>query len=156
MSEQPNEAIDLPEDDGVLEPSDSLETDDLSMDPLDTGVLPPDRWSPAERYGVTLSESRAGETLDQKLAEEEPDVDPDGSEDPGDVWPRDGSLPPDPRAGRLVADDEGIRSITESEFFAHDVGIDGGAAGAEEAAIHVVDDDTGDAEDWADWDAETT
>jgi hypothetical protein len=32
------ETQDVPEDDGVLQPEDSLETDDLSADALDTGV----------------------------------------------------------------------------------------------------------------------
>ena len=48
---------------------------------------------------------------------------------------------PDPRAGRLVAEDEGAHPDDEEELVARDVGIDGGAAGAEEAAIHVVEDD---------------
>ncbi len=48
---------------------------------------------------------------------------------------------PDPRAGRLVAEDEGAHSDDEEDLVATDVGIDGGAASAEEAAIHVVEDD---------------
>lgn len=126
MTEQTPEFEDLPEDDGILDPADSLETDDLAYDPLDTGIIAPDRRPASERYGVTLAEARAGETLDQRLAEEEP-------EDGGvtDVW----------RAGRLVAQDEGSHAIDESEFFSRDVGIDGGAASAEEAAVHLVDED---------------
>ena len=46
-----------------------------------------------------------------------------------------------PRAGRLVAEDEGAHPDTESGLVARDVGIDGGAAGAEEAAVHVEDED---------------
>lgn len=45
------------------------------------------------------------------------------------------------RAGRLVAPDEGTRTDTTKELVAEDEGIDGGAAGAEEAAMHVVPDD---------------
>jgi hypothetical protein len=48
---------------------------------------------------------------------------------------------PDPRAGRLVAEDEGAHPDDEEDLVATDVGIDGGAASAEEAAMHVVDDD---------------
>ena len=44
------------------------------------------------------------------------------------------------RAGRLVAEDEGVRSDAEKDLVATDVGIDGAAAGAEEAAVHVVED----------------
>jgi nitroreductase len=48
---------------------------------------------------------------------------------------------PDPRAGRLVAEDEGAHPAAEADLVAQDVGIDGGAASAEEAAVHVVEDD---------------
>ncbi|MGW9212261.1 DUF5709 domain-containing protein [Embleya sp. NPDC055664] len=123
---------DTPGDDGVLGPEDTLSTDDLSYDPLDTGIVPPDRWSAAERYGNTPEESRRGESLDQLLAEEEPDIADDDAV--SDEW--EGG--PDPRAGRLVATDEGAHEDTESEAIARDVGIDGGAAGAEEAAMHVI------------------
>ncbi|NEA47107.1 DUF5709 domain-containing protein, partial [Streptomyces sp. SID10815] len=47
----------------------------------------------------------------------------------------------DERAGRLVAPDEGAHTDTTKEEVAADVGIDAGAAGAEEAAVHVVEDD---------------
>ena len=46
-----------------------------------------------------------------------------------------------PRAGRLVAEDEGSHPDRESDLVAQDVGIDGGAAGAEEAAVHLTDED---------------
>ena len=42
-------------------------------DPLDRGVVPPERWSAGIRYGVTAGEQAEGESLDQLLAEEEPD-----------------------------------------------------------------------------------
>ncbi|WP_372477887.1 DUF5709 domain-containing protein [Streptomyces barringtoniae] len=47
-----------------------------------------------------------------------------------------------PRAGRLVAPDEGVHPDTSKEEVARDVGVDGGAAGAEEAAVHVVEEET--------------
>jgi hypothetical protein len=40
-----------------------------------------------------------------------------------------------------VAEDEGAHPDSEADLVASDVGIDGGAASAEEAAIHVVEDD---------------
>ena len=43
--------------------------------------------------------------------------------------------------GRLVAPDEGSPFDLKEELVAVDVGIDGGAASAEEAAVHVVDDE---------------
>jgi hypothetical protein len=125
-------------------------------DPLDRGVIPPERWSSAMRFGSTASEQESGESLDQLLAEEEPDVteeadderleDIAGDEDAADE-DIDGLLlddGPDPRAGRLVADDEGTDPDLEPDLLAHDVGVDGGAATAEEAAVHVVDDDDND------------
>ena len=46
-----------------------------------------------------------------------------------------------PRACRLVAEDEGAHSVLDADLVARDVGIDGGAAGAEEAAVHVSGED---------------
>ena len=45
------------------------------------------------------------------------------------------------RAGRLVAPDQGFGEDVDAELSASDVGIDGGAASAEEAAVHVIDDE---------------
>ena len=148
------------DDEGVLDPSDTLDGQP-DGDPLEAGYLPTDRWSAGMRFGSTEAEERAGESLDQLLAEEEPDItldpaeeEPDeatgegefGDEDAGDE-DVDGLLlddGPDPRAGRLVAEDEGTHSDEEADLVAYDAGIDGGAASAEEAAVHVTDDvDTG-------------
>ena len=125
-------------------------------DPLDRGVAPPERWSAGIRYGTTAEEEQEGESLDQLLAEEEPDVqaddgaeddeplgsvtdDPDAADEDVDGLLLDDG--PDPRSGRLVADDEGAHADSEADLVAHDVGIDGGAASAEEGAVHVVEDD---------------
>ena len=45
------------------------------------------------------------------------------------------------RAGRLVAPDQGFGEDAEAELVAEDVGISGGAASAEEVAVHIIDDD---------------
>ena len=140
------------EDEGVLDPSDTLDGAP-DGDPLEAGYLPTDRWSAGMRFGSTEAEERAGESLDQLLAEEEPDItldpaeeepaeDAGTDEDAGDE-DVDGLLlddGPDPRAGRLVAEDEGAHAPEEPDLVAYDAGIDGGAASAEEAAVHVVDD----------------
>ena len=127
-------------------------------DPLDRGVVPPERWSAGVRYGDTAAEQSEGESLDQLLAEEEPDdtQDLDGEDDePEDIEDFDEDYDagdedvdglllddgPDPRAGRLVAEDEGAHPDEEEDLVARDVGIDGGAATAEEAAMHVVEED---------------
>ena len=135
----------------MQEPSDSL-IGDAEDDPLDRGVAPPERWSAAMRFGSTADEQEAGESLDQLLAEEEPDaaldLDDDLPEDGEDEDEADEYVDglllddgPDPRAGRLVAEDEGAHPDNESDLVARDTGIDGGAASAEEAAVHVVEDD---------------
>jgi len=146
-----HESADL-EDYEVEDASDTL-IGDPGDDPLDQGVAPPERWSAGVRFGTTAGEQQAGESLDDQLAEEEPDTpfddddetledvvdDPDvADEDLDGLLLDDG---PDARAGRLVADDEGAHADTEADLVAHDAGIDGGAATAEEAAVHVVDED---------------
>ena len=140
------------EDYEVKDASDTLDGNP-GDDPLDTGVIPPQRESTALRYGSTAEEEEAGESLDQLLAEEEPDDVPDvDDERPEDIAGDDAAADedvdglllddgPDPRAGRLVAEDEGAHPDAEADLVARDVGIDGGAASAEEAAVHVVDED---------------
>jgi len=111
-----------------LDPAETLTGDDLE-EPLDTSYSPPDRAPKNTRYGTTEREQLAGESLDQRLAEEEPDVDDD------DVSDEDA----DPRAGRLVAPDEGAHPDNEADEVAFDAGTAGYAASAEEAAMHVID-----------------
>jgi hypothetical protein len=148
MSEEtPHESADL-EDYEVEDTTDTL-IGAPGDDPLDRGVVPPERWTGAIRHG----DQEAGESLDELLAEEEPDTpydvddeeleDIEGDEDAGDE-DVDGLLlddGPDPRAGRLVAPDEGAHPVDVTDLLARDVGIDGGAATAEEAAMHVVEED---------------
>ncbi len=126
------EELEPPDDEGVLDAQDTLESDDLSADPLDTGISPRERRPASEGFGVTRAEAQQGESLDQRLAEEEPDI-------PA-VAP---SSEPEPRTGRLMSEDEGAHRVgpREPRQFADDVGRDGGAASAEEAAVHFVPDE---------------
>lgn len=114
-------------------------------DTLDEGYSPPEKPLGVTKHGTTAAEQHDGETLDQRLAQEQPDVQPPAGDDIGDLPGGEGE-PVDPeagarRAGRLVAPDEGVRADTEKDAVAADKGIDAGAAGAEEAAMHVTDDD---------------
>ena len=111
-----------------VDPSESL-TGDNTEDPLDAGYSPPDREPHNLRAARTTEEEYEGESLDELLAEEEPDVTEQ------DVLAADA----DPRAGRLVAPDEGAHPDEEAEEIATDVGRDGYAASAEEAAVHIED-----------------
>jgi hypothetical protein len=61
----------------MLTDIEGLDEDDLRVDPLEEGVDPPERWSAADRFGTTRAELREGESLDQKLSEEQPDIEPD-------------------------------------------------------------------------------
>lgn len=118
---------------------DQLQAEDTLVDRgvddvLDEGFIAPDGWSPAQGYGNTAAEQAKGETIDQRVTQEVPDVDPTAPEPP--AWNADG----EPRqvgaqrAGRLV-----IATNEKGEAVAREVGIDGGVACAEEAAVHVID-----------------
>jgi len=123
-----------------LDASDTLDGDP-GDDLLDQGIAPPDRWSAGEGFGTTAEEEQRGESLDQLLAEEEPEPDPYADEDePAPAAGLDDDEP-GPRAGRLVAEDEGAHLDEEPDLVARDVGIDAGAATAEEAAVHVENED---------------
>jgi hypothetical protein len=129
----------------VLDGSDTLDDSPVD-DPLDQGVAAPVRWSAGMRYALKGEED--DESLDELLDEEEPD---DTAEALGEAWDENAteedvarfeeSDEPDPRAGRLTATDEDADPATGDEFTAHDAGIGGGAATAEEAAIHVEDEE---------------
>jgi hypothetical protein len=112
-----------------LDSAETLTGDDYD-EALDTSYSPPDREPAGVRYGMTADEQERGESLDYRLAQEEPEIsedDVDGAEDP--------------RAGRLVAPDEGAHEDRESDAIGYDVGKAGSAASAEEAAMHIVSED---------------
>jgi hypothetical protein len=125
---------DQPQADG-----DSLVDDRGLTEPLDEGYSPPEKWSVAEGYGNTPAEEKAGETLDMRLAQEVPEPDPydEAAEIREDVGGEVGRE----RAGRLVDEDEGLGPDEEKDLVGEDVGIDGAGASAEEAAVHVLDDE---------------
>jgi Family of unknown function (DUF5709) len=126
-----------------LTSEDKLEdTEGELEDELDRGTAPPDRWSTGQGFGNTAYEEATGESLDQRVAQEEPEPDPyDAAED--DDEDLDDAEVGDERAGRLVDPDAGLGEDTEKDMVADDVGIDGAAASAEEAAVHIVPDEDG-------------
>lgn len=118
-----------------LQPSDTL--DDRGVeDVLDEGYSPPEREPEHLRHPHEVDEP---ETLDERLAEEEPEVGADLDEE-SDNNLDDGEVG-DARSGRLIAQDEGSGADEDSELWATDAGIDGAGASAEEAAMHTIDDD---------------
>lgn len=124
----------------LLLPEESLDDDELGLDPEET-------YSPVERpvgvfaWGTTGWEAARHEDLDHRLAREEPELGADDGDGIGDSTDTDGEPLDDQvgdrRTGRLV-----IAQIDEldarSDYWAEDVGIDGAGASAEEAAIHTV------------------
>lgn len=107
-------------------------------EPLDEGYTAPENWSPAQGFGNTASEMARGETIDQRVLQEVPEKDPNrlrGRWNPHGESREVGSK----RAGRLVATGDGTGyEDNEPEAVAVDVGIDGAAASAEEAAMHII------------------
>lgn len=160
MSENPGSTdSSAPIDDDQLQPEDTLVQEDVA-DVLDRGYSPPDVDRSA-LHGPTVEEQLQGETIEDRITQEVPDPDsaygaPDnesgldeprlGGDDPDaidaeDDWLGDSEVG-DERAGRLVAPDEGLGSDDEKDLVGEDVGVDGAAASAEEAAMHVVDEDS--------------
>ena len=147
--------------DGAMEPSageysvdenDQLQPEDTLVDRgvddvLDEGYSPPERPYGRGFFGSTP------ESLDQLLAEEEPDpamqiYDPFDKDEQqrSDEAERETEFPQrnevgGERAGRLVAPDREFGEDVDADLLANDVGIDGGAASAEEAAVHVIGDE---------------
>ena len=107
------------------------------VDELDRGYSPPEKYSAGQGYGNTPWEEEHRETIDQRIGQEEPEPDPYDEKATDDL--QDGEVG-DQRAGRLVDIDEGLGADEESDLVGTDVGIDGAAASAEEAAVHIVED----------------
>jgi hypothetical protein len=106
-----------------LETAESLVGPADGNDALDAGYSPPDRPYALDDDELTVAGQAAGETLDERLAREVPEEVPVDAD----------------RAGRLADPEQlGVMERTDS-MEGQDVGIDGGAASAEEAAVHVVD-----------------
>lgn len=129
-------SVDKEEEHSQMQPGDTLDDRGIA-DVLDEGIVPPQKWSAGQGYGNTAAEQRTGETLAQRISQEEPDTDP-YAEVPENL---EDDQVGGPRAGRLVAPDEGAHEDEESDAVAYDVGMSGGAATAEEAAMHIVEED---------------
>ena len=92
---------------------DSLVDERGLTEPLDEGYSPPEKYSAAQGWGNTPLEESLGESIGQRVTQEVPEPDPY---------------------------EQAEREDTEPALAAEDVGIDGAGAGAEEAAVHVIDD----------------
>lgn len=129
------------DDEGQLQPGDTLDQEDVD-DPLDRGFSPPEKWSAAQRHGNTPWEAEHGEPLDDRLAQEIPEPDPYLEAERADEAETENEHEAgDRRSGRLVAPDEGVHEDVEKDLVGSDVGIDGAASSAEEAAMHEISED---------------
>jgi hypothetical protein len=131
---QGSDDTDAQEASSLLESEDVLE-DDGYGEVLDRGYSPRDTAVVGDDYD---------DGLDQRLARELPDrATDDGGDEIGDLAGGEGELRDDEvgdeRAGRLSGNDDGYGD-SEEELLAEDEGIDGAAASAEEAAVHVIRD----------------
>ena len=147
-----------------LDDEDQLQSEDTLVDRgvedvLDEGYSPADTARGSNAWGTTAWEQSQDETIEQRIRQEVPDPDsaygaPDnesgldrvdmetvGGDDPDAIRAEDDFLgDTGGRSGRLVAPDEGAHQDVDKDSIAQDVGISGGGASAEEAAMHIVDD----------------
>ena len=160
----------ISDNDSAIDQDRMFGEEDGGDDAMDRSFSPPEKPRELDAFGTTVTEQREGETLDQRLAQEEPDpnleidlVDGEPAVRAGEAGPvpddiaaGTGELPDalfedeefvddgevgDARAGRLVDPDGGAYVDSEKDLIGEDVGIDGGAASAEEAAMHIVGED---------------
>jgi hypothetical protein len=105
------------------------------------GVMTTPRDTPvaADDFGTTATEMHDGESLDGRVAREEPDV-LDAVDQPAD----ESATADTPFAegagqgiGRIVEPDQGGGPDTEKDMVASDVGTDLGGYSAEESAMHL-------------------
>jgi hypothetical protein len=145
MTQQDTDSWDPdPDDEGQLSAQDTLSDRGLD-DSLDEGYSPPEKPHALNAFGVTQAEAEQGESLDRRISQEEPDPaarldldDYDTMTESGEFF--DPDQVGDRRAGRLVAPGGGYDDDDEEkDEIGIDVGIDGGAATAEEAAMHIID-----------------
>ena len=128
-------------DEGVPQ-GDTLSSKEATGDAQEGIALPRDHSLAVEDFGTTQEEEAAGESLDGRLAREEPDTlspevearDADDRDVADEPFVADGD---GYEVGRLVEPDEGARADTVSELTASSAGSDDGGFTAEEAALHL-------------------
>ena len=72
----------------TLNPSEGTDSDEVRNRDGDIVVDPPEHWSEADKFGMTAREEREGESLEDRLAAEEPDVADHAIEAVADDLPR--------------------------------------------------------------------
>ncbi|HEY0542472.1 MAG TPA: DUF5709 domain-containing protein [Actinoallomurus sp.] len=115
------------EDEGIPDLQDGYPEQYWAEDPQRAPV-PGDRPIAVDDFGTTAEEQSEGESLDGRLSREEPDVGEPSAANTTAAG-----------TGRLVQQDEGVRTDIESQEIATDVGQDTGGFTAEESAMRVED-----------------
>jgi hypothetical protein len=90
--------------DDLLSPMEGTDSDDVHNADGDEVVDPPDGWTGADKFGMSANEQAEGESLDQRLAEEVPDV----TEDDIDLRDADGVVDDTLAQSDTSADDPGV------------------------------------------------
>lgn len=116
-----------PEEEGIPDLQDGTPQAQRAEDPQRMPV-PGERPVAAESFGTTHAEQVEGEPLDDRLAEEEPDVGAGGVEDTS--TPEAGQLSDDPLPGSRPANQDSFSTESDAE-----------GTSAEENAVHVSGDD---------------
>ncbi|MFJ4759084.1 DUF5709 domain-containing protein [Streptomyces sp. NPDC088763] len=132
-----------PADFNPLRLEEEYDEDEFGEDILDEGYSPPERPLGVSEWGLTAREGASHEDLTHRLRREVPELSTrDDGDGLGDTTDTDGELIDDQvgdaRAGRLLGWDMVDGTGFGDDYTARDIGIDGGAASAEEAAIHLI------------------
>ncbi|MBE9376596.1 hypothetical protein IQ251_19275 [Saccharopolyspora sp. HNM0983] len=111
MSSDPaetGESAPEPEEPTTLGGPTGLDEDEIGEDRTPGGVEPPDEWSRTAADRPTPREQRAGESVEQRLAEERPDTEnePVGTEPVGETREHELDETVDERAEQQVADSD--------------------------------------------------
>ncbi|HEX6340108.1 hypothetical protein [Umezawaea sp.] len=84
-------------DPAALNSAEDLDEDRLKLDPLEAGMDPPERWTAADKYGMTAYEQAHPRPLEDRLEEEQPDVQPPAGEPDAEELSRDDVISSDAR-----------------------------------------------------------
>lgn len=124
---EPTDPGAAPEDEGIPDLQDGTPEAQRAGDPQRMPV-PGERPVAADNFGTTAAEQAEGESLDDRLAEEEPDAGPGGAEDT--ATPEAGQLRDDPLPGGRPVNQDTFATESEAEGMS-----------VEESAVHVSGDD---------------
>lgn len=135
IPERPSEM----EAEGIPDPGTTPENELITGQDDSAMTTPRDTPLAVDDFGTTAGEMHDGESLDGRIAREEPDV-LDAVDQPADESPT-ADTPYAEGAGqgigRIVESDQGGTSDTEKDMIGTDVGTDLGGYSAEESAMHL-------------------